>query len=170
MSLPRKLKNFNLFVDGVSFVGLVPEVTLPKLSRKTEDYRAGGMNGPVETDLGMDKLEMKWTAGGYVESLLSQWSNQTVGGVLLRFAGALQADDSAGITSLEVVMRGKHKELDFGKAESGGKTEIQVSSSLSYYKLSLNGIPVIEIDFVNMIEIVGGVDLMADVRTAIGLA
>lgn len=169
MSLPRKLKNFALFVNGESYLGQVPEVTLPKLTRKTEDYRAGGMNGPIAVDLGMDKLEMKWTAAGYIKSLLAQWGTQTVGGVLLRFAGALQADDNTEITSLEVIVRGKHTELDFGKAEAGGKTEIQVSSALSYYKISLNGTPVIEIDFVNMIEIVDGTDLMADVRTAIGL-
>ncbi|MBX9612435.1 MAG: phage major tail tube protein [Burkholderiales bacterium] len=169
MSLPRKLKNFALFVNGESYVGQVPEVTLPKLTRKTEDYRAGGMNGPISADLGMDKMEMKWTASGYIRSLLSQWATQTVGGVLLRFAGALQADDNAEITSMEVIVRGKHTELDFGKAEAGGKTEIQVSTAISYYKISLNGLPVIEIDFVNMIEIIDGTDLMVDVRTAIGL-
>lgn len=169
MSLPRKLKNFNLFVDGESYVGQVTEVTLPKLSRKTEDYRAGGMNGPVAAGLGLEKLELKWTAGGYIKSLLTQWGSQTVGGVLLRFAGALQADDSADVTSLEVTVRGRHDEIDPGKAEAGSKTEIQVSTSISYYKLVLNGQTLIEIDFVNMIEIVDGKDLMADIRAAIGL-
>jgi P2 family phage contractile tail tube protein len=169
MSLPRKLKNFNLFNDGESYLGLVPEITLPKLNRKTEDYRAGGMNGPVASDLGMEKLEMKWTAGGYINGLLAQWGKQTVGGVLLRFTGALQADDSAEVTSLEIIMRGKHTEIDFGKAEAGGKTEIQVSTAISYYKLVLNGQTIIEIDFVNMVENIGGTDLMANVRTALGL-
>ncbi|RBJ63771.1 phage tail protein, partial [Pseudomonas sp. MWU12-2534b] len=32
MALPSKLKNFNVFEDGVSFVGEVPEVQLPKLT------------------------------------------------------------------------------------------------------------------------------------------
>ena len=34
MGLPRKLKNFALFNNGVAHVGEVPEVNLPKLSRK----------------------------------------------------------------------------------------------------------------------------------------
>jgi uncharacterized protein len=169
MSLPRKLQNFNLFVNGESYVGQIPEVTLPKLSRKTESYRAGGMNGPVDTVLGMEGLELKWTAAGYIKSLLSQWGTTTTGGVLLRFAGALQAADNSEVTSLEVTVRGFHKEMDPGKAEAGGKTEIQVTSALSYYKLVLNGLPIIEIDFVNMIEVIDGVDLMADIRAAIGL-
>lgn len=170
MSLPSKLKNFALFVNGISYAGQVTEVTLPKLTRKTEDYRAGGMSGPVESALGMDKLELKWTVAGYIWALLSSWGTTTVSGVLLRFAGALQADDNPEVTSLEIVVRGYHKEIDFGKAAAGDKTELQVSTAISYYKLSINGVPVIEIDLVNMIEIVDGTDLMADIRTAIGLA
>ena len=41
MSLPKKLKNFVLFNDGNAYLGEVPEVTLPKLVTKMEDYRAG---------------------------------------------------------------------------------------------------------------------------------
>ena len=47
MGMPHKLKQFNVFQNGVLFMGMVPEITLPKLSRKMEEYRAGGMSGPV---------------------------------------------------------------------------------------------------------------------------
>lgn len=43
MGLPRVLKNYNLFNDGESYMGQVEEVTLPKLARKTEDYRGAGL-------------------------------------------------------------------------------------------------------------------------------
>jgi P2 family phage contractile tail tube protein len=169
MSLPNKLKNFNLFVDGESYVGQVPEVTLPKLARSTEEYRAGGMGGPVQSAMGLEGLEMQWKAGGWIRSLFKQWGNTTVAGVQLRFAGALQTDDTGAVTSVEAVVRGFHKEIDLGNQAAGEKTEVQVTSSLSYYKLSINGATVIEIDLVNMIEIVDGVDLMADTRSAIGV-
>lgn len=169
MSLPRKLKNFNLFVVGLSYAGLVPEITLPKLSRKTEDYRAGGMGGPIKSLQGLEALEMQWTLAGYDFTALAQWGSQSVGGLLLRFAGALQSEDSGAISSVEVVMRGAHTEVDFGAAKAGDKTEIKISTALSYYKLSLNNLPLIEIDVVNLIERVGGVDLAVDERAAIGL-
>ncbi len=169
MSLPRKLKNFNLFVNGESYAGQVTEVTLPKLARKTEEYQAGGMRGPVDSPLGLEKLELQWTAAGYIRSLLEQWGTTSTGGILLRFAGALQADDAADITSLEVVVRGYHKEVDFGASKAGEKTEIKVTSALSYYRVGLNGVPVIEIDMVNMVEVINGVDLAAAERLAIGL-
>ena len=70
MGLPRKLKNFNLFQNGVSFMGMVPEVTLPKLSRKMEEYRAGGMTGPVSVDFGNEALSLEWSAGGLIAEAL----------------------------------------------------------------------------------------------------
>ena len=47
-------------------MGKVKTVTLPKLARKTEDYRGGGMNGTVKVDLGMsdDGLVLESTYGG----------------------------------------------------------------------------------------------------------
>ncbi|OAK55043.1 phage tail protein [Variovorax paradoxus] len=169
MSLPRVLKNFILFNDGNVYLGEVPEATPPKLSRKMEDYRSGGMNGPIGIDLGMEAMEFDWTAAGYMRSLFTQWGTPTHDGVLLRLTGAIQADDVAGTQAVELVMRGRHKEIDFGNAKAGEKTEIKIKSSLSYYKLVIDGEVIMEIDFVNLIEIVGGVDRMAQIRQALGL-
>ncbi|SCX53036.1 phage major tail tube protein [Variovorax sp. EL159] len=169
MSLPRVLKNFIVFNDGTGYLGEVPEATPPKLSRKMEEYRAGGMNGPISIDLGMEALEFEWTAAGYMSSLLTQWGAPTHDAVLLRFAGAIQSDDTGEVQALEIVMRGRHKEIDSGNAKPGEKTEIKVKSALSYYKLSINGEVIMEIDFVNFIEVIGGVDRMAQIRLALGL-
>jgi len=169
MALPRKIKNFILFNEGARYLGEVPEVTLPKLSRKGEDYRAGGMNGPVKLDFGMEGLEMEWTAAGYLADVFEQWGTLEHDGVGLRFAGALQADDVETAQALEVVVRGRHMEIDSGKAKAGEATEIKIKTALSYYKLSIDGELLIEIDFVNFIETVGGRDRLADVRAALTL-
>src|SRR5450830_564930 len=128
MGLPKKLKNFALFVDGVSYVGETEEITLPKLTRKMEKFRSGGMAGEIELDLGAEAVD-----------------------------------------SLEIVVRGRHKEFDPGKAKGGDKTELTIKSAISYYKLTVNGTALIEIDVVNMIELVNGVDRMQQVRAALGI-
>lgn len=170
MSLPRKLKNFICFNDGTAYLGQVPEAELPTLTRKMEEYRGGGMNGPIKLDHGMEGLEFSWTLAGFERSLLTQWGTLTHNGVLLRFAGAIQSDDDPIAGALEVVMRGRHEEISFGTAKAGDNTQIKVKSTLSYYKLTLNGELLIEIDFVNMIENVGGTDRLAAVRAALLLA
>ncbi|MDR3429692.1 phage major tail tube protein [Silvimonas sp.] len=170
MGMPRKLKNMNLFNDGISYMGEIAEVQLPKLSRKLEDWRGGGMNAPVDVDLGMEKIELEWTCGGLMRQVFEQFGTTTVGGVLLRFAGSYQRDDTADVDAVEVVIRGRHKEIDPGKAKGGDDTEFKVTSAVSYYKLTINGTVVIEIDILNMIEMVNGVDRLGEQRKAIGLA
>lgn len=51
MAMPRKLKLMNVFLNGYSYQGVAKSVTLPKLTRKLENYRGAGMNGsaPVHT-------------------------------------------------------------------------------------------------------------------------
>lgn len=60
-------------------------------------------------------------------------------------------------------------EIDPGKAKAGENTEIKIKTALSYYKLTIDGEILIEIDFVNFIETVGGKDRLADVRAALTL-
>jgi len=72
MALPRKLKGLNLFNDSNSYQGVVTAVTLPKLSRKLDTYRGGGMNGAGFIDNGLDDdaLDMEWTIGGVDDQVL----------------------------------------------------------------------------------------------------
>lgn len=169
MSLPRKLKHFNLFNAGRSYMGEVAEVTLPTLTTKMEEWRGGGMDAPIDVDLGMEKLSMEWTCGGYVRQVLEQYGSLSHDGVILRFAGALQADDVQEVIPLEVVVRGRHSVVDFGSSKPGDDTEIKITTSISYYKVSMAGDTIIEIDIMNMIKNINGNDLMSDFRMALGL-
>lgn len=168
MALPRKLKNMNLFGDGESFLGQAVEVTLPTLTRSMEEYRGGGMSGPVDIDNGQEKIELESKFGGLMRPILRQYGATRHDAVQLRFAGAYQRDDTGGVDAVEIVVRGRHSEIDPGTAKPGDDTEFTVKTSCSYYKLIINGTVEIEIDFVNMVEIVGGVDRLAAQRRAIG--
>ena len=170
MALPKKLKNMNVFNDGISWLGLVPEVQLPKLSRKFEDYRAGGMDGAVGVDMGQENLEMELTAGGFMRKALEQYGAAKVDAVPLRFAGAYQQDDTCEMAAVEVFARGRWQEIDSGKAKAGDDTEVKLKPRLSYYRLAVNGQNLIEIDLLNFVFIVNGVDLLDEQRRAIGLA
>lgn len=65
MAMPRKLKLMNVFLNGYSYQGVAKSVTLPKLTRKLENYRGAGMNGSAPVDLGLDDdaLSMEWSLG-----------------------------------------------------------------------------------------------------------
>jgi P2 family phage contractile tail tube protein len=169
MGMPRKLKGFNLFQNGENFVGQVTEITLPKLTRKMEDYQGGGMSGPIKVDFGQEGIQLEWTCGGFMRSVLAQYGITKHDGVLLRFAGGYQSEDSASVDAIEIVIKGRHSEIEPGTAKAKEDTAFKVTTAASYYKLSINGEDVIEIDFINMIEKINGSDLLTALRTAIGL-
>lgn len=171
MAMPRKLKNMNLFNDGVSYAGVAKSCTLPPLARKMEAFRGAGMNGPVKADLGMsdDGLQFEWTLGGLDLTALKQFGAIKADGVMLRFAGAYQQDDTGETVACEIVVRGRHETIDMGEAAPGEDTEHKITTTCTYYKLIVNGEEIIEIDLLNFIEKVNGVDLLEAQRKAIGL-
>ncbi len=169
MALPKKLKFMNLFHDGSNFAGQIEEVVLPVLTRTMEDYRGGGMNAPIKTDQGMEALTMEWTCGGLMEGPIRQFGITQHDGVLLIFAGSYDAEDGSGVVPVEVEVRGRHSAIDSGTAKQGEGGTMKVTSEISYYCLRINGDDVIEIDILNMVETVGGVDRLKEHRTALGL-
>lgn len=169
MALPSKLKNFNLFNNGNNYLGKVSEITLPKLTRKVEEWRAGGMDTGVEIDMGGELLIIEWTAGGLMQDALSQFGAVTADANPLRFAGAYQRDDDGGVDAVEVIVRGRHKEIDMGTAKPGDTTAHKFTTTCSYYRLDINGTTVIEIDALAMVFNVNGVDRLAEQRRALGV-
>ncbi|MEB0137986.1 MULTISPECIES: phage major tail tube protein [unclassified Undibacterium] len=169
MGLPSKLKDFNLFNDGQSYMGQVPELTLPKLTRKMEEYRASGMSGPVMVDYGNEAITLEWTAAGLLIDALKQYGAHSHHAVQLRFAGAFQNDDTGEVSAMEVVVRGRHKEIDMGSAKHATDTAHKYSTSCSYYKLTVDGEVLIELDFMGGTEQIGGKDRQRSIRQAIGL-
>ena len=171
MALPRKLKNMNLFNEGNSYLGVAKTVTLPKLGRKMESYRGGGMNGPVKVDLGFsdEGIQLEWKTGGLDLIVLRQFGMTKAAGLMLRFAGSFQQDDTGEDSVVEIVVRGRHESIEMGEAKPEDDTEHSIVTTCSYYKLSVDGEEIIEIDLLNFIETVNGVDLLAKQRAALGI-
>ena len=167
--LPRKLKDFNLFGDGNTWQGQIAELSLPALSRKMEEYRGGGMDGTVEIDLGQEKIEFEWTPAGLIDEIFKGYAGSKLDNNMLRFAGAYERDDTNATTAVEIVVRGRHKKIDMGTAKAGDNNEIKVSTTCTYYKLSIDGKAAIEIDVPGYIFVVDGVDRLAEKRKALGI-
>ncbi len=167
MGLPRKLKDLQLFNDGNRYLGDIASVTLPKLTRKFEDWRGGGMDSAVKIDMGGEAMEMEWAMGGPLVDVLRQFANTDIAGAQLRFVGAWQQDDAGDVDRIEIVVRGRHEEIDMGEAKPGEGGEFKVKTAVSYYKLIWNGETVIEADPLGGILIVGGVDRRAAIRSAL---
>ncbi|WP_213878627.1 phage major tail tube protein [Pseudomonas sp. dw_358] len=166
--IPQILSNTNLFVDGVSFSGDVPSLTLPKISLKTEEYRGGGMAGAIEMDVGLDKMEAGFVTYGVRREALRFFglADQTACNAVFRgsFVG-LKGQTTAVIATL----RGMLKEVDPGDWKPGDKAEIKHAMAVHYYKLEVAGRLIYEIDMVAAVRVIDGVDQLADMRNALGM-
>jgi P2 family phage contractile tail tube protein len=87
----------------------------------------------------------------------------------MRFVGNYQKDDTSAVDTVEVVLRGRFSEIEMGDQEVGEASEFTATMAVAYYKLVWNGRTEIEIDPLNMVEIVGGVDRLAERRSALGM-
>jgi P2 family phage contractile tail tube protein len=165
--LPKILKNFNAFVDGKGFAGKIEEIVLPKLTLKTEEFRAGGMDVPVEIDLGMEKMEAELTFAEYDPALFKLFGITGNSGVSFTLRGGLQGASEA--ESVVINLRGIIKELDAGAWKAGEKSSLKCIVATHYYKLAIDGHELVEIDAENMIRKINGVDQLTSLRSAIGI-
>ena len=168
MKLPLKLKGFNLFFEGLNMYGMVADVTRPKVTIKTEDYRAGGMLTDVKIEQGLEALELEITAGGYTAELLREMGG-TIGGKTLRYQGALQQDDSGEFAELVGEARGRLIEADAGSDKAGEGGEHKFKMALTYWRETLDGKELAEIDMLGNKVVFNGVDQKAGLRRALGL-
>lgn len=169
MALPSKLKDFNLFGDGNNWQGQIAELNIPKLARKMEEYVGSGMDTPVDIDVGGEKIEFEWTCAGLVDEIFDGFGTSKLDNNQLRFAGAYTRDDTEETKAVEVIVRGRHREIDPGTAKKGNDNTIKVTTTCVYYKLIIDGREVIEIDALGFVFKVNGADRLAEKRKAIGL-
>ncbi|MCG5240436.1 phage major tail tube protein [Azospirillum doebereinerae] len=170
IQFPRVLKNMSLFVDGSGYAGRVDVLTLPKLVLKTAEHRAGGMDMTVLLDMGMEKLEAILKLSDFDPDLFRSFGLLDTVGIPVTLRGAFQAQGSAEVSSVVVSLRGGWVEMDAGEWKMGGeKSTLTVKMAVRYYKLTMNGDDLVEIDAVNMVRTIGGIDQLAVQRAAIGL-
>lgn len=163
--LPRILKNMNLFADGESLHTVIDSMTIPNMALKMEEHRAGGMDMPIEVDMGMEKLELSFQISDPNERVLAM-----LGRPRMQFlARSAHQRDGEAAEPMTVNMTGTVKQSELGEFKAGEKAMHTFTASLIYFKLDMAGSELVEIDAVNMIRRIGGEDVLAGIRSAIGI-
>lgn len=161
-------KNFNLWVDGRGHAGQVEEFNAPKLTLQTEEFRAGGMDLPIDVTMGMEKLTCDFSLKSYDKNVLALFGVVQGASVPLTVREALESFDGT-VTAVVHNMRGKITEIDPGTSKPGELPVLKVTMSLTYYKQRHGDTLLHEIDAENMVRIINGVDSLAAIRRAIGI-
>ena len=167
--LPRTLKNFNVFVDTHSWAGVAESVTIPKITKKTEDFRGAGMIGDVALSMGYEKLEGEVVYAGFDVKQYRQLGVCGTSDLPVRFVGMYQRQDNCTSQIVEIYTRGQAIELDPGDSKNGEKTEIKMSYNYTYYRMEVDGVVEVELDFINGVERFGETDIAKNIKELLGL-
>jgi len=162
---PRKIKNFNAYLNGDSWAARVTEATLPELSLKTDEYRGAGMNGSIDIVMGQEKMEASLTFAEWNPAVFNAWGN--VLPLVLRPAAQGEGDFDADPHIFTMNARWLKVEPDALKVAD--TSNLKITGNVHYFRAENAGVPTVEIDIENMIHIVNGVDQMASMRAAMGL-
>lgn len=170
--VPEKLNDFRVYVAGSTDLQGVADLQLPSFEAMTDAISGAGIAGEYEApNLGhfqSMKFVINWRmiTGEITEFLKPQALT-----VECRLANQEynSTDGKHMFKANRVVVRGIPSTNDLGKAEKGstydGSTEIEVL----YIKVERDGKVLVELDKINYIYIVDGVDYMADIRAALGM-
>jgi P2 family phage contractile tail tube protein len=170
-TVPEKLINFRVYLDGVDMVGIA-DAQLPSLEAMTETVKGAGIAGEVDSPVlghfGSMALTLNWrTITGNAIELAKQKAHN------LELRGAQQEYDAGNGTyktvPVKVTCRAVPKKFDLGKLDVGASTESQSEFEVSYIKLFVDGEEKVELDKFNYIYKVNGEDILAEVRQALGL-
>jgi P2 family phage contractile tail tube protein len=167
--LPRTLRNFNVFVDTHSWAGVAESITIPKITKKTEDFRGAGMIGDVALVMGYEKLEGEVVYGGFDVKQYRQLGVCGTSDLPVRFVGVYERQDNCTRQNVEIYTRGQAIELDPGDSKNGEKTEIKMSYNYTYFRMEVDGVVEVELDFINGTEVFGGSDIAAQIKKMLGL-
>lgn len=168
MSVRNVRKQLNLMVDGKGYAGQIESFQAPRLQLKTESFRAGGMDLPVELPMGMEKLECSFSLISYDADVLTAFGVKAGSETSLTVREALASFDGT-VTPAIHTMRGRVRSIDPGISKPGEKPLLKVDMALTYYKLTHGSEVLMEIDVLNMKRVVKGEDMMAATREALGI-
>ncbi len=164
--VPTKLKAFALFVDGRR-IAQIKELTLPKITIKTEEFRPGGADVPVKVDMGMEALASEFTFEEYDRELLKLAGILPGGDTPVVARGSLEGP--LGVRAIIATLRGMFSEVDPGSWKAGDDSLLKLKHDARYYRYEDDGQELIEIDIENSIRKIGGTDQLASRRTALGI-
>ena len=170
--VPQHLINCELYIDGEREPSGVASIDLPEINFLSTEVKGAGILGTYDSSV-----------LGHVEALESTIHCRTLRkdsaalmqqkkAFMLSAYGATQVYDSAtgelGVEPVRCDMRCLPKSFKPGKFEPGEQTETEVVVTVDYIKITVDGSVALELVVFNYIYNVNGVDMLSDVRAALG--
>lgn len=157
------LRNCTLWADRVSKLGQIGDITVPVPSDKLEEMRNSGMIKPREVKMGLEKLEFSFKMPGLDPQVIKLFGLKPGAENPFMVTGALVDEDGTDHSAV-LTIRGFMKSANGGTWTPGEKAENDYGVAVHYYKLEIDGAPLIEVDDFDIK--IGGVSQYAGQRAS----
>lgn len=169
-SIPEVINNYNVYGGDTEekFVGISGEITLPTFDMTTHTMTGAGILGEIENPVvGQFKsTDMEIPFRMICEDAFSLMRSDTP--MKLTIRGSQQYTDAetgaTAYTQVRVVIRGKCKGFEGGKMKVAEETDTKVKAELWYILIEVGGKTLLELDKLNSVYVVDGVDMLAEVN------
>jgi hypothetical protein len=167
----NKLTNANIYIGGSSFLGRAEEITLPAVKAKFSDHKGLGMIMDVEFPNGFEKMtgKVKWSSlyPDVIEEVGSPFDavQMQVRANMDSYDASGQRAQSSVVCFLTVRFKDSLSALTLKMNEP---SEQESDFSATYYRLEVDGAPLVEIDALSQLFFVADVDQLAQYRANLG--
>lgn len=170
--IPEVINDLRVYLDGGTSAISASQIELPELQSLTTDVTgigiAGKISAPIEGHF--DSLEAKITWAVPTETNAKLFGGAAIS--LEAYADVQGYDGGQSEYTHEqyrVAMRGRIKSHQLGSLQAGNTTDNETTVEVHYLKVELGGKELCEIDKYGYKAVVGGIDMLEQVRANIGM-
>ena len=167
----KRITDANVYVDGGSFLGRASEVTLPDIKATMASHNALGLSAKIELPTGLDAMEMTIKLNGIYADIANIGANP-YNTHDFQVRAAIETFGSAGRTiteSLVCYIVAFAKGSPNGSFKQHEPVDATLTLQVQAIKLEVAGSVVYDIDIINGIWLVDGIDVVGAKRAILGI-
>ncbi len=165
MSIKQVVTGLNAFIDGESFIGTASKVELSIPKPKVKETNSPGHGGTIEVPTSKwEKAEPKITLCDYPARIIGLVGSQASIDTPLRLVGTIGGNDHRTIIC---EVSGFWKSVEAGEWNEDTEAELSFMVSARTYRLTIDGLESIFIDYEQNIVRLNGVEQNAAINRAL---
>lgn len=166
--IPESINRFNIYLKGNKLVGVSSEVALAELAAMTNNISGAGIAGELESaNIGMfGSMKQDIPFRMLSKDMLKLYNPLEPIELTLRASeqSTVQGSGMVDFQGMRVVFRGRSISAKLGTLKMGGSMDSSVTLELSYILIEVDGQTMLELDKLNDVFVVDGVDILEKVR------
>ena len=159
-----KTTKYNTYKNGRKLLGLADSIDMPEFTAKTEDAEVPGGTVSIPIPGQFEAAEMTVGFQQFYGDIFSMMNTRETVALTLRIANeVVNGVGNISMVPTRISVVGIPKSISPGTYKNGTSTGASVALGLHYLYIEQNGMPQLEIDYLNGVYRVNGRNMLADI-------